>query len=82
MTLITNIRTLFLAAKQTRVLKASIRTALVVGIILNTINQWGAIWGNADFSMAHFLMNFVVPFLVSSYSAARNDVARGFNPND
>lgn len=73
------LRTLLLAARQAHVLKASVRTALVVGIILNVINQWGALWGNADFSLPHFLMNFLVPFLVSSYSAAKNDVARGFD---
>lgn len=69
---------LFLAAKQPRLLKASIQTAMAVGIILNTINQWGAIWGSADVSIPHLLMNFIVPFFVSSYSAAKNDIARGF----
>ena len=66
------------AAKQPHVLKASLRTALVVGLVLNLINQGGALWGTAPFSLPHLLMNFVVPFCVSSYSAARNEVARGF----
>ncbi|MFM7568582.1 MAG: nitrate/nitrite transporter NrtS [Betaproteobacteria bacterium] len=50
--------------------------ALVVGSVLNLINQGAAILGPADISWVHVALNFFVPFCVSSYSAARNQVSR------
>lgn len=77
------LRALLTVAAKAHVFKASLRTALVVGLILNVINQWEAITGSADFSLPHLVMNFFVPFLVSSYSAARNEVSRsGNNPKE
>jgi hypothetical protein len=70
------IRRLLAAALQRRILRASLRTAAVVGILLNLVNQGDAIWGDAALSAGHCLMNFLVPFCVSSYSAARNEAGR------
>lgn len=52
------------------------KVALVVGLVLNVINQGPAIWQGADISWWHMVLNFVVPFCVSSYSAARNQMIR------
>lgn len=60
-------------ATRPRLAKASLRIALVVGVILNVINQGGAVWGDTSFSIPQFFLNFMVPFCVSSYSAARNE---------
>ncbi|MBK4733004.1 nitrate/nitrite transporter NrtS [Noviherbaspirillum sp. DKR-6] len=65
-----------LAAKNPVIFWASLRTSLFVGSILNTINQGGAFIEGAPIAVGHLLMNYVVPFCVSSYSAARNEIFR------
>jgi hypothetical protein len=54
---------------------AIVHTALkvsgVVGTILNVINQWQALFGDAPVSWVHVVMNYVVPYCVSTYSATR-----------
>ncbi|MDN4016150.1 nitrate/nitrite transporter NrtS [Zwartia panacis] len=50
--------------------------ALLVGSVLNLINQGDAILGPAEISWAHVALNFFVPFCVSSYSAARKGSPR------
>lgn len=47
------------------------RVAIVVGTCLNIINQGVAIWHGGDIDWSRFLMNYAVPFLVASYSAAK-----------
>jgi len=44
------------------------RIALLVGTILNLINQGDVLWGGAELSLLHFLLNYLVPFGVSSFS--------------
>lgn len=58
------------------------KVALVVGLVLNAINQGPAIWQGADISWWHMVLNFVVPFCVSSYSAARNQMTRRSETGD
>lgn len=72
----TYLRRVFAIATKRKVLESSLQIALVVGAILNLINQGGAIWGDARFSIGHFFMNFAVPFCVASFSAAKNEIAR------
>jgi hypothetical protein len=69
------LKAIIATALQRRLAVASLRIALVVGVILNLINQSGAIWGDTPFSIWHFVLNFMVPFCVSSYSAARNELS-------
>jgi hypothetical protein len=47
------------------------RVALVVGTRLILINQGSAFWHGAPVQWVRFLLNFAVPFLVSSYSGAK-----------
>lgn len=47
----------------------SIRVSLVVGALLNLINQGGALWSDVPVNWWHVAMNFMVPFLVATYSA-------------
>jgi hypothetical protein len=69
-----NLRSIIWIACQRRIASASLQIALIVGVILNLINQGGAIWDGQSFSLGQFALNFVVPFCVSSYSAAKNEV--------
>lgn len=59
-----------------RIAVSSLRIALVVGLVLNAINHGGALWNGRPVSLAHVLMNFLVPFCVSGYSAAKNELTR------
>lgn len=42
----------------------------VVGIVLNIINQWAAIFGGESINWLSFYLTFLVPYCVSSVSAA------------
>jgi hypothetical protein len=54
--------------------KNSLRIALVVGSILNLINQGSVIMAGADISWIHVALNYFVPYCVASYSAAKNEL--------
>lgn len=44
------------------------RIALVVGTVLNLTNQGDVLWGEAELSVMHFLLNYLVPLGASSFS--------------
>ena len=54
----------------------ALRISLVVGTVLNLINQGEVLWGEQLISWWHLLLNYAVPFGVSSYSAARHEWRR------
>lgn len=54
----------------------AVKVALCVGTLLNLINQGAPILEGGPLSWPHLLLNYLVPFCVSSYSAAKNDIAR------
>jgi hypothetical protein len=54
------------------IVKNSIKIALVVGFVLNLINQGPNIFQGESVSWPHLLLNFLVPYCVASYSAAKN----------
>lgn len=58
---------------QLETLKTSVKVALVVGIILNLINQGDLIIGMNfnEINMTKFLVTFLVPFGVSTYSTVK-----------
>lgn len=58
------------AMVQRQVVANAIRVSLCVGTCLNAINQGPAIWRGAGIEWGKFALNFVVPYLVASYSAA------------
>lgn len=49
----------------------AIRVALVVGSCLNAINQGPQLWQGEEVEWSKVALNYVVPYLVASYSAAR-----------
>ncbi|PIQ29129.1 hypothetical protein COW36_17945 [bacterium (Candidatus Blackallbacteria) CG17_big_fil_post_rev_8_21_14_2_50_48_46] len=58
----------------TKILINSLKIALVVGFVLNLINQGPAIFAGQTVSWWHILLNFCVPFCVATYSAAKNQM--------
>lgn len=54
----------------------AIKVALVVGTILNLINQGSALWGDQTISWLHVLLNYIVPYSVASYSTVRTQSMR------
>ena len=57
----------------------ALRVSLVVGLLLNVINQGSAFMDGLTIAWGQVLMNFVVPYCVASYSAARNEIERNKN---
>jgi len=49
--------------------RRSLFVALVVGSILNMINQWDGLFGDAALGLLQLSLNFVVPYLVATYGA-------------
>lgn len=45
------------------------KISLVVGSVLNLVNQGDVLWGDTELEIWHFLLNYLVPFGVSSFSA-------------
>ncbi|TDP01862.1 nitrate/nitrite transporter NrtS [Marinomonas balearica] len=49
----------------------ALKIALVVGTVLNAINQGDAIVNSLDIEWGKLFLNYFVPYCVSSYSAAK-----------
>ncbi len=63
-------------ALQVHIVRNALKVSLVVGTLLNAINQGERILSGGGVSWRHFIMNFVVPLCVSTYSAAKNELAQ------
>lgn len=61
----------FRAALSRELLRQNIPTSLAVGALLTGINQWEGLFAPAQLSLSKLLLTFLVPFLVSSYSAVK-----------
>jgi hypothetical protein len=72
-------RSLFQVACSGKIVKNSLRIALVVGSILNLVNQGSAILAGTGISWIHVSLNYLVPYCVASYSAARNEMTQRGN---
>ncbi|MDP3906728.1 nitrate/nitrite transporter NrtS [Novosphingobium sp.] len=53
------------------VMTGAIKVSLFVGTCLNAINQGSALWHASGIEWGKVLLNYAVPYLVSSYSAAK-----------
>ena len=67
-------RTLLQVACSGKMVKNSLRIALVVGSILNLVNQRRTILEGADISWLQSVLNYVDPYCVANYSAAKNEL--------
>jgi len=56
------------------ILSNSIKIALVVGTILNAINQGERIIAGSEIFWGSFFLNYLIPFCVSCYSASRHEM--------
>jgi hypothetical protein len=61
---------------QGRIVRSALKVSLVVGTVLNLINNGEALWGHHGVNLWQMALNFIVPYCVSSYSAARNEAQR------
>ncbi|KKO44656.1 hypothetical protein WG68_13955 [Arsukibacterium ikkense] len=65
--------------RQPSLISNALKVALVVGTLLNLINQWYALLGQQEWRWGMALLNYLVPFSVASYSAAKqrlNDLTK------
>lgn len=70
------------AARQRAILVTAVKVALVVGSILNAINQGPRLFDGLPISWAQVGLNYLVPFCVSTYSATRAAMrASGLSPS-
>lgn len=58
------------------IVRNSLKIALVVGTLLNLINQGESLLQGDKISWFHVLLNYLVPYCVASYSAAKNEIGR------
>jgi hypothetical protein len=58
------------------IVRPALKVSLVVGTVLNVINNGGQFWAHHTVSLWQAALNFVVPYGVSSCSAARNEARR------
>ena len=56
-------------ARQSRVVKSALLVALVVGSILNLINQGDALLGDTSIVWWKLGLTYIVPYCVSTYGA-------------
>lgn len=61
---------------QPRIARSALKVSLVVGTLLNVINNGEQLWTQHSVNYWRVALNFIVPFCVSSYSAARNEAQR------
>jgi len=58
----------------------ALRIALVVGSLLNALNQGEALLAGSGIAWVHIAMNFVVPYCVATYSATKHALAKQKGP--
>jgi hypothetical protein len=56
---------------------AALRVALVVGTVLNLVNQGSAMLAGEAPSWMHLAVNYFVPYCVASYSGAKVQARQG-----
>ncbi|OXX43137.1 MULTISPECIES: nitrate/nitrite transporter NrtS [unclassified Vibrio] len=59
------------------IIKTALKVSLVVGTLLNLINQGQALFDGAVIAWGQVLLNYLVPYCVSSYSAAKTQLDKG-----
>jgi len=70
------IRAILETALRRDILRGAIAVSLIVGSVLNVINQGERITAGTGLSLPHFFLNYLVPYLVASWSGARAAVRR------
>lgn len=60
--------------------KRSGRVALVVGVLLNLINQGDALLGHGHVNVVKLVLTFIVPYCVATYGAVTYRLSRPIQP--
>ena len=71
-----SLRSFIRTASSPEIVRASLKISLVVGTVLNAVNQLGTILDGLEPSWIHVGLNYLVPYCVASYSAAQNQMRR------
>jgi hypothetical protein len=58
------------------VVSLALRTSLVIGSLLNMINQGDALFGPADVQVLKLILTYMVPYGVATYSATSISLKR------
>ncbi|MFN3915827.1 MAG: nitrate/nitrite transporter NrtS [Aquabacterium sp.] len=56
------------------IMRNAVKVALVVGTVLNAVNQGAHVWRGEPISWWQVAMNYLVPYCVSTYSAVKNEM--------
>lgn len=70
----------FQMARSRDIVHNAVRIALVVGTMLNVLNQGEALLAGSGIAWVHIAMNFVVPYCVATYSATKHALAKQKRP--
>ena len=68
------------SAGKWNIVRNALQVSLVVGTLLNLINQGGQLLQGSGVIWHQLLLNYLVPYCVATYSAARNDIRRDQQP--
>jgi hypothetical protein len=52
----------------------ALKISAVVGSVLNLVNQGESLLHGGTISWLHLILNYLVPYCVASYSAAKNEI--------
>jgi hypothetical protein len=66
---------IFLCCVGNGVSRRSFAVALIVGTILNLINQGDAVFGGTSLNLTKLLLTYVVPYCVATYGAVSYELA-------
>jgi hypothetical protein len=59
----------FELASSPRIVRLALRTSVIVGSLLNLINQADALFGTAELNVFKLGLTYLVPYCVATYSA-------------
>ena len=62
--------------------RRSLVVALIVGTVLNLINQGDALFGGGHLNLTKIILTFVVPYCVATYGAVSYRMSRTPTPDD
>jgi len=66
--------TFFKVAMSRHIVINALKISLVVGSLLNLVNQGGNMLHGVTISWFQLILNYLVPYCVASYSAAKNEI--------
>lgn len=52
----------------------ALKISVVVGSVLNLVNQGESLLHGGTISWLHLILNYLVPYCVASFSAAKNEI--------